>query len=119
MRSLPFYNFMNSYAVYIDYNRDGDFADAGERVYISAGPQRDAHAEVFNLNIPASAKAGVTKMRIYAVEAKTIDVVYIFYDQSRGIAQSDLLLYRERQSRLCLFTRFLMTYLILTTAVVD
>ncbi len=64
-------NFMNSYAVYIDYNRDGDFDDAGERVYISAAPQRDAHAEVFNLNIPGTATAGVTKMRIYCVEAST------------------------------------------------
>ncbi len=73
-------NFMNSYAVYIDYNRDGDFADSGERAYISSAPQRDAHAEVFNLNIPASATAGVTKMRIYCVEAKTAASSYVFYD---------------------------------------
>jgi hypothetical protein len=66
-----FMNFMNSYAVYIDYNRDGDFNDPGERVYISAAPQIDAHAEIFNLNVPVTATAGVTKMRIYAVEAAT------------------------------------------------
>ncbi len=83
-------NYMNSYAVFIDYNRDGDFADAGERVYISAGPQREAHAESFNLNIPASAKAGVTKMRIYAVEAWTTLTGYQFYDESRtGSAAND------------------------------
>ncbi len=73
-------NFMNSYAVYIDYNRDGDFADAGERAYISGAPQTDAHAETFNLNIPVTAKAGVTKMRIYCVEAKTALSSYVFYD---------------------------------------
>ena len=77
---LPQANYMNSYAVYIDYNRDGDFADAGERVYRSAAPQRDAHAEVFNLNIPATATSGVTKMRIYAVEAAT----WLSYFNFRG-----------------------------------
>jgi hypothetical protein len=82
---FSYYNYMNSYAVYIDYNRDGDFADAGERVYISAGPQTNAHAEVFNLNIPASASAGVTKMRIYAVEAKTRLTSYMFYDPTKGL----------------------------------
>jgi hypothetical protein len=75
-------NFMNSYAVYIDYNRDGDFADAGERAYISAAPQTDAHAEIFNLNIPVTAKAGVTKMRIYCVEAKTALSSYVFYNDN-------------------------------------
>lgn len=73
-------NFMNSYAVYIDYNRDGDFEDSGERVYISAAPQRDAHAEVFNLNIPVTATSGVTKMRIYCVEGATAPASYVFYD---------------------------------------
>lgn len=72
------YNFMNSYAVYIDYNRDGDFEDAGERVYISAAPQSNAHPEDFILNIPASATAGVTKMRIYCVEASTKLSTYFF-----------------------------------------
>jgi sugar lactone lactonase YvrE len=72
--------FMNSFAVYIDYNRDGDFEDAGERVYISAAPQRDAHTEIFNLNIPVTATPGVTKMRIYCVEATTKLNNYVFYD---------------------------------------
>ncbi|MEO6949598.1 MAG: putative Ig domain-containing protein, partial [Ginsengibacter sp.] len=77
---LALLNFKNSFAVYIDYNRDGDFADAGERVYISAAPQRDAHTEIFNLNIPGNATPGVTKMRIYCVEAKTIPTYYYFKD---------------------------------------
>lgn len=78
--SFDFLKFMNSFAVYIDYNRDGDFADAGERVYISLAPQRDAHSEFFNLNIPASVSAGVTKMRIYCVEAETVPNYYYFRD---------------------------------------
>ena len=82
---LSYLNFMNSYAVYIDYNRDGDFADGGERVYISAGPQRDAHTEMFNLNIPVTAKSGVTKMRIYAVEAQTYPWTYRFYNPDAPI----------------------------------
>ncbi|MES2430153.1 MAG: Calx-beta domain-containing protein [Bacteroidota bacterium] len=72
------WNFMNSFGVYIDYNRDGDFADADERAYISGGPQSYAHAETFDLNIPLTAKPGVTKMRIYAVEAKTTPFGYWF-----------------------------------------
>ncbi|UEG50678.1 GEVED domain-containing protein [Ferruginibacter lapsinanis] len=75
-----FLNYMNSYAVYIDLNRDGDFDDAGERVYTSAAPQRDAHSEIANLKIPVTAKAGVTKMRIYAVEAATLGRYYYFYN---------------------------------------
>ncbi len=78
------FNYMNSYAVYIDYNRDGDFADAGERVYISGGPQTPAHAEAFNLNIPLTASPGVTKMRIYAVEAKTAYQLYLLDNGSGG-----------------------------------
>lgn len=78
--NLGLLNFMNSYAVYIDYNRDGDFNDAGERVYISAAPQRDAHAEIFNLIIPVTSTPGVTKMRIYCVEAKTAPAYYTFFD---------------------------------------
>jgi len=80
--NLGLLNFMNSYAVYIDYNRDGDFNDKGERVYISALPQRDAHAEIFNLNIPVTATPGVTKMRIYCVEAKTAPSYYTFFDDN-------------------------------------
>ena len=101
-------NYMNSYAVYIDYNRDGDFADAGERVYISAGPQREAHAEAFNLNIPASAKAGVTKMRIYAVEAWTILTGYQFYDATRPGSEANkyYFVYRTTEQALSFYPFF-------------
>ncbi|MES2776826.1 MAG: LamG-like jellyroll fold domain-containing protein [Bacteroidota bacterium] len=79
-RYNTFLNYMNSYAVYIDYNRDGDFNDPTEFAYISGAPQRDAHTETFNIKIPVTAKAGVTKMRIYAVEAATWGRNYYFYN---------------------------------------
>lgn len=104
--SMPYYNFMNSYAVYIDYNRDGDFDDPGERAYISASPQRDAHTEVFNLNIPASASAGVTKMRIYAVEARTDKTSYIFFDPSLGLANQIYWIDRTTEQALSFYPFF-------------
>lgn len=47
--------------VWIDYNRDGDFTDAGEEVYVSAigaGPYAASIA------IPVTASAGYTRMRV-------------------------------------------------------
>ena len=47
--------------VYIDYNQDGDFFDAGETVYVSgtgAGPH------VGTITIPATATVGTTRMRV-------------------------------------------------------
>jgi hypothetical protein len=105
--SFSYYNYMNSYAVYIDYNRDGDFADGGERVYISAGPQRDAHAEVFNLNIPATATSGVTKMRIYAVEAKTFPTSYRFFDPTKvGVLNQNYYVDRTTEQALSFYPYF-------------
>ncbi|MEO7309316.1 MAG: putative Ig domain-containing protein [Chitinophagaceae bacterium] len=105
---VPSHNYMNSYAVYIDYNRDGDFADAGERVYISAGPQRNAHTETFNLNIPASAAPGVTKMRIYAVEAWTRLQSYEFYDANRPGTEANkyYFVYRTTEQALSFYPFF-------------
>ena len=51
------------YAVYIDLNRNGSFADAGERV---AGQTAMTNAGNYNftVNIPLTATAGVTTMRV-------------------------------------------------------
>jgi hypothetical protein len=47
--------------VYIDYNRDLDFADAGELVYSSTGVSAAVTA---NVVIPTTASTGTTRMRI-------------------------------------------------------
>lgn len=49
------------YKVWIDYNHDGDFADAGEQVF-SAGPTTSAVSG--NITIPVTATNETTRMRV-------------------------------------------------------
>jgi hypothetical protein len=58
----------NSMAIYIDYNRDGDFADAGEAVYVATSTISGTHTETGTFTIPSSAGAGVTRMRVICYE---------------------------------------------------
>ncbi|HQO88259.1 MAG TPA: GEVED domain-containing protein, partial [Bacteroidia bacterium] len=58
----------NAIGIYIDYNRDGDFADAGENVYVSAATTSGAHTETGSFLVPASVSSGVTRMRILVNE---------------------------------------------------
>ena len=56
------------YAIWIDYNHDGDFEDAGERV---AAPQAQTVSTFqnlsFNFTVPATADTGTTRMRVRCV----------------------------------------------------
>ncbi len=52
--------------VYIDLNQDGDFDDAGERVYIS--PQSVENFN-FSINIPVTILGGPTRMRVRLANA--------------------------------------------------
>jgi hypothetical protein len=61
-------NYSNFTKVFIDYNRDGDFADAGETVYQSAASTVGAHAESGFVLVPTTAQLGVTRMRVVNVE---------------------------------------------------
>ena len=54
--------FDEGYAVFIDYNRDGDFADAGETVWTKAASKDTPVSGTFT--IPASATIGNTRMRV-------------------------------------------------------
>lgn len=47
--------------VYIDYNNDGDFVDAGELAYASAGTTTTITGSI---TIPATATTGATRMRV-------------------------------------------------------
>ncbi|MGY3794602.1 GEVED domain-containing protein [Aquimarina sp. 433] len=51
-----------AYAVWIDYNRDGDFNDAGELVF-SKAPSTDT-SNTGSFTVPASASSGATRMRV-------------------------------------------------------
>ncbi|WP_428743515.1 M4 family metallopeptidase [Tenacibaculum sp.] len=50
------------YGVWIDYNKDGDFSDAGETVWTKAASKTTPVSTSFT--VPASASEGATRMRI-------------------------------------------------------
>ncbi|WP_299458482.1 GEVED domain-containing protein [uncultured Microscilla sp.] len=51
-----------AYSVWIDFNQDGDFGDAGEQVFTKAASQ--VTPVTGNITIPANAKKGTTRMRV-------------------------------------------------------
>jgi hypothetical protein len=63
--------FAENFAVYIDFNRNGSFADAGERVvsptYVTSG----AAIYNFNVAIPNNVSTGTTKMRVIICRSGT------------------------------------------------
>lgn len=54
--------YSEGYAVWIDYNRDGDFLDSGERVYSRSATKTTPVSGSFK--IPTTAVAGTTRMRV-------------------------------------------------------
>lgn len=53
-------SYTESYKVWIDFNRDGDFTDAGEEVF----SQSSSSAVSGSISIPAGAVSGTTRMRV-------------------------------------------------------
>ncbi|MCX6275037.1 MAG: GEVED domain-containing protein [Bacteroidetes bacterium] len=66
--------YTTSYAVYIDYNKNGSFADAGELVSNQQGLTAAVAGTAFpfSITIPATALTGITRMRIVDVEGTLI-----------------------------------------------
>jgi hypothetical protein len=64
-------NFTNSTRIFIDFNQNGLFTDAGETVYTSAAGTVGAHVESGNITIPVGAVLGNTGMRVVTVETGT------------------------------------------------
>lgn len=54
--------YSEGYAVFVDWNRDGDFGDAGETVYTRAATTATPITGTFS--VPAGAALGVTRMRV-------------------------------------------------------
>ncbi|CAM1368684.1 GEVED domain-containing protein [Tenacibaculum xiamenense] len=54
--------YREGYAVWIDYNRDGDFLDAGELVWSKAASTDATNSGTFT--VPASAQPGLTRLRV-------------------------------------------------------
>ncbi|MFZ4400638.1 MAG: GEVED domain-containing protein [Bacteroidales bacterium] len=60
--------YSNAFGVYIDYNRNGVFTDAGEAVYLSTVTVSGVHTETASVTIPLTASGGVTRMRVISNE---------------------------------------------------
>jgi hypothetical protein len=61
-------SYTNCTKVWIDFNQNGLFTDAGENVYTSAATSVGPHFELGNITIPAGAISGNTMMRVVNVE---------------------------------------------------
>jgi hypothetical protein len=61
-------NFGNSMAIFIDYNRNGSFADPGEMVVAPGATTSGPHLENGTFTVPMSALNGNTRMRIACLE---------------------------------------------------
>jgi hypothetical protein len=87
----------NAIGIYIDYNRDGDFADAGEAVYVSASTTIGSHTETGSFTVPASVSFGYTRMRIVvnegAVTGPTMSVTWGEYEEYLINLQPDVTAY--------------------------
>ena len=61
-------SYTNCTKVWIDFNQNGLFTDAGENVYTSAAAAVGPHFELGNITIPSGALPGNTMMRVVNVE---------------------------------------------------
>jgi len=61
-------SYSNAIGVYIDYNRNGVFTDAGEAVYLSGSTTSGPHTETANITIPGTVSSGATRMRVIVNE---------------------------------------------------
>lgn len=61
-------SYNNSMAIFIDYNRNGSFADAGEMAFAPAATQLGPHTVTGSFTIPATALNGQTRMRVVCLE---------------------------------------------------
>jgi len=61
-------NYSNAIKIFIDYNQNGSFADAGEEVFVSGSSTSGPHTETGSFTIPGTAIIGNTRMRVVNVE---------------------------------------------------
>jgi hypothetical protein len=61
-------NFTNAFQIFIDYNQDGDWLDAGEMTYETPAEVAQPHIATGTFTVPGSAPLGITRMRVVNVE---------------------------------------------------
>ena len=59
----------NFFQIYVDWNQDGDWLDAGEQVYSQAASVTGNHTVTGSFTVPLTATPGTTRMRVVNVEA--------------------------------------------------
>jgi hypothetical protein len=62
----PYYN--SGLSIYIDFNRDGDWNDAGEQAYTSTLQMRSPILRTGTVTVPVTAAIGSTRMRVVVQE---------------------------------------------------
>jgi len=60
--------YSNGCAIWIDYNRDGDFTDPGEQVYVEATTTQGPRTITGTFTVPVGTHVGITAMRIIVAE---------------------------------------------------
>ena len=72
-------------AIYIDYNRNGVFTDAGEKVYAAAATTSGAHTETGTFTVPTNVSYGIVRMRVIChegvISSPTQSVSYGEYEE--------------------------------------
>ncbi|MBS1569650.1 MAG: hypothetical protein JST45_09425, partial [Bacteroidetes bacterium] len=76
MTTCGTYPYTNGFAIYIDLNQDGDFLDAGERVYSQPANVAGNQTVSGNFFMPYGALAGSTRMRVVNVEGYSSSTNY-------------------------------------------
>ena len=73
------FNYTSGLAIFIDLNQDGDFVDAGEKVFSNGAASNiacvPATIQSVSLTIPANALNGQTRMRIINAESYSGDII--------------------------------------------
>jgi hypothetical protein len=67
--SCGIFAYNNFFQIYIDYNQNGSFADAGEQVYSQGASVLGNHTALGSFVVPLNAIAGTTRMRVVVIEA--------------------------------------------------
>ncbi|HOR60671.1 MAG TPA: GEVED domain-containing protein, partial [Bacteroidales bacterium] len=78
------YDYDNAFQLYIDWNMDGDFLDAGEQVYNQTTNTSGNHTKTGTFTVPATATTGTTRMRVVVVENSTPTTNYAHTSYSYG-----------------------------------
>jgi hypothetical protein len=60
--------YQNGIGIWIDLNRDGDFTDAGEQVFVESSVTYSPRTVTGNITVPPGAYSGITTMRIICAE---------------------------------------------------